>query len=273
MDVAVHAGPAQRLVVYGPSHHHPIHVGQLVLAFRQRQQTAVDLNGDIWSISLELVHQVVAQRRDGAVLLWIQTIQPGLAGMHCEAAAACRRQGVHKVEQFGIGVAIINANPVLYRHWQGAGGRHRFDTAGHLVGIGHQTSPKATFAHLLARATQIEVHLVVVPVGRQAHGLGQQPGIIPPQLQGQGFFARIEADQPFQASTRLGRIWCLAGMVQRLGHHHFAVQQAVQADLTHQHAKMPIGVVQHWRHTEAITQALARPVGVLHCPMLLSHAS
>ena len=139
--------------------------------------------------------------------------------------------------------------------------------------IGHQTSAKTTFAHLLARATQIEVHLVVAPVGRQPHGLGQQPGIIPPQLQGQGFFDRIEADQPFQAFAPFGGIWLLAGMVKCLGHHHFAIQKAVPADLAHQHAEMPICVVQHWRHTEAVTQLLAGPCCLLPYSLLLSHAS
>ena len=37
--------------------------------------------------------------------------------MHREAAAASRRQDVDKVQQFGIGVEIIDANPLLYRHW------------------------------------------------------------------------------------------------------------------------------------------------------------
>ena len=87
-------------------------------------------------------------------------------------------------------------------------------------------------------------------------------------------FDRIEADQPLQTPLPLLRIGMAAGMVERLRHHHFRVQQATAAHLAHQHPEVPIGVVQHRRHTEAMTGDRVTAVdGVCHDPMLPSRAA
>ena len=51
----------------------------------------------------------------------------------------------------------------------------------------------------------------------------------------------VEVQQPFAAFA----------VVESLRYYHFAVKEAVFADLAHQHAEMPIRAIQHGRHTES----------------------
>jgi len=81
-----------------------------------------------------------------------------------------------------------------------------------------------------------------------------------------GTFDRIKANQPLQPAPRLAGLGLFAGMVQGLRHHHFGIQKAAPGDLPHQHPEVPIGVVHHRSHTEAITGLAV----LLHPPMLPS---
>jgi hypothetical protein len=54
-------------------------------------------------------------------------------------------------------------------------------------------------------------------------------------------FFGVKVQQPFTALA----------VVESLRHHHFAIQQALFADLAHQHAEMSIRAIQHGRHTES----------------------
>ena len=242
------------MVVHGAAHHHPIDQGQLLPAGLQILQATVQFDGELRPVPLELLHQLVAQGRNGAVLLGIEPLQPGLARMHAEAAGAGIGQRVHEGQQLGVGVALVDADAVLHRHRQGAGLRHGGDAACHHLWLRHQAGAEAPLLHLLTGAAHVEVHFVVTAIRRDPRGLRQQPRVVTPQLQGHGMLDRVEADQPLQPllspmiAARAGQ----AAVVHRLGHHHLAVEQAAAADLTEQHPEVPIGVVQHRRHTEAV---------------------
>ena len=130
------------------------------------------------------MNNVVAQGRDRAVLFGIEPLQPGFACVYCKALGPCCRHRIHEGQQLGVGVALINADAVFHCYRQRAGGGHGGNAAGHLVGIGHQTGPKAAFLHLLAGAAHIQVDFVVAPFSRQGGGLSQQGGIVAAHLQG-----------------------------------------------------------------------------------------
>ena len=110
----IHPGPTQGVVVGGPAHHGSVDHLQLAEAVAEGFKPSIDFDGEIGSFALQLVHQVVAQGRNGAVLFGIQAFQPGFAGMHAKTLGSSRGQGVHKVQQLGIGIALINANAVLH---------------------------------------------------------------------------------------------------------------------------------------------------------------
>ena len=135
-----------------------------------------------------------------------------------------------------------------------------------MVGFRHQAGPKPAFLHLFAGATHVQVDLVVAPVGGQLGRFCQEGRIVTPHLESEGTFDRIKANQPLQPAPRLAGFGLFAGMVQGLRHHHFGVQKAAPGDLPHQHPEVPIGVVHHRSHTEAITGLAV----LLHPPMLPS---
>ncbi len=116
MDGGIHACPAQRMLIDRPPHHHPVHPFELVEALVEGLEAAIELDGEPGPLALELVHQVVAQGWNRAVLFGVEPLQPGLAGMHGKALAAGGGQGVHKGQQLGIGIAFVDADAVLHRH-------------------------------------------------------------------------------------------------------------------------------------------------------------
>ena len=268
-QLGIHPSPAQGVVVGGSAHHRAVHGLQVAGAVAQAVEAAIEFDGELGPVALELVHQVVTQRRDGAVLLGIQPIEPGFARVHGEALGPRGGHRIHEVQQFRVGIPIVDADPVLHRHRQGAGGHHGRHATGYLVGIGHQAGPETSLLHLFAGATHIEVDFVVAPVRRQLGGFSQQGRIVAAHLQGKGMLDRIKAQQPLQPSARLAGIRLLARMVQGLGHHHFAIEQAATGDLPHQHPEVPIGVVHHRSHTEAVAALNV----VRHLPMLPSRAA
>ena len=148
---------------------------------------------------------------------------------------------------------------MLHRDGQRRGLGHGADATGHLLGLGHQAGPKAPLLDLLAGTADVEVDLVVAAVGGDARGFSQQNGIVAPHLQGNGVLDRVEVDQPVPPLA----------VVEGLGHHHFGVEQAATADLPHQHPEVPIGVVHHRSHTEAVGPVQQR---IGHHPMLAFHA-
>ena len=125
------------MVVGGAAHHHPVHRLQLLEAAAELQEAAVEFDGQLGSVGLELVHQLVAQGRDRAVLLGVQAVEPGLAGMDAEPLGSGRGHGVDKGQQLPIGIALIDADPVLHRDRQRRGLGHGADATGHLRGLGH----------------------------------------------------------------------------------------------------------------------------------------
>jgi len=256
-QIPIHARPAQRVVIGRPAHHHSIHMRQLGLAVGQLQQAAVELKEKVRSFALEPVHQVVTQRRNRAVLLGIKAREPGLAGMDAEAGDTGGSQGVHEGQEFGVGILVVDADPVFHRHRQGPLG-HRLDAAGQMGRLGHQAGAEAPLLHPLAGAAHIQVDLVITPGRCQLGRLGQQAGIVTPDLEGEGLFAGVEIQQAVTTAV-----------VQGLRHHHLGVEKAVAGDLPHQHPEVAIGAVHHRRHTEAIRGCRRRlTVPLSHPPML-----
>ena len=61
----------------------------------------------------ELLHEVPAQGGHGSVLVGVQPLEPGLAGMDAEAAGAAAGHRIHKVDQLGEGVTGVDADAVF----------------------------------------------------------------------------------------------------------------------------------------------------------------
>ena len=151
------------MAVGGPAHHHRIHPLQLELAGGQILQAAIEFDLQLGPLLFELVHQPIAQGWHAAVLFGIEALEPGLAGVHAETAGPGGSHGVHEVEQFGVGIARIDADPVFHAHRQARGGGHGGNAVGHPGRFRHQAGTEAAFLHLRAGTAHVEIDLVVAP--------------------------------------------------------------------------------------------------------------
>ena len=108
----VPAGEPPGVVVSLSPHHHAVKHGELLLHGRVGLETAVDGDGEVREVALELRGHGVAQRRDLAVLLGRQTLEPGIARMHDEHAAARLGHGADEVAHETIVLALVDAYAV-----------------------------------------------------------------------------------------------------------------------------------------------------------------
>ena len=224
------------------AHHGAIAPFQCLKAVFRGFQPPVEFNHQVGAALLQRHHALMLQRRNRPVLLGIKALQPGLTGMNSEAAGPRQRHPIHEVRQQRIAVEIVNADPMLHGHGESPCVHHGFHAAGDQIRFRHQAGSEISGLHLLAGATHIEVDLVVAPVLRQSCRFGQQGWVVPPHLQGDRMLHRIEVQQ----------LVASLAVVQRLGHHHFAVEQGPAADLPHQHPEVAVGAIQHRGHTEAV---------------------
>ena len=79
-------------LVGGAAQHHAVDVAQCASRLVQRRDAAIDDDGQVRALALQPLDQAIVQRRDVAVLLRRQALQPGLAGMDDEARRRRRRR-------------------------------------------------------------------------------------------------------------------------------------------------------------------------------------
>jgi hypothetical protein len=148
-------------------------VSQLRVHRLVRLEAAVDGDGQVREILLEPCRDLVAQRRDLAVFLRAQALQPGVARMHGEHAAACFGHGAHEVAHEAVVFAPSDADAVLHRHRHIHRVRHGLHAVGHQARLVHQAGAESAALHALARAAAVQIDLVVAPLRTQARGMGQ----------------------------------------------------------------------------------------------------
>ena len=230
----VPAGEPPGVVVSLSPHHHAVKHGELLLHGRVGLETAVDGDGEVREVALELRGHGVAQRRDLAVLLGRQTLEPGIACMHDEHAAARLGHGADEVAHETIVLALVDAYAVLDRDGHAHCVHHGLDTVGHKLGLVHEAGAEGPALHALARAATVEVDLVVAPLLAQARAVRQVLRLAAAQLQRHGVFRRIEAQVPRHIA-----------MQQRARGHHLGVEQGVVRQQAVQVAAVAVGPVEH----------------------------
>ena len=107
------------VLVGGAAERDAVHVPQMRLGRIERGDAAVDDDLQLGMRGLEPIHAAIVERRDLAVLLGRQALQPGLARMHDEGPAACRRDGRDEALEVRLAVLLVDADAALDRH------RHR----------------------------------------------------------------------------------------------------------------------------------------------------
>ena len=196
--------------------------------------TAVDGNGELREITLELLRQFIPQGRYLAVFFGAQALEPGVARMHDERAAATLGDGADKIAHKIVALVLVNAYAVLDgdRHLHHID--HGLDTIGHQLRLAHQARTKGAALHPLAGAAAVQVDLVIAPLFTQARAVRQISRLTATQLQRHRVFLKVVA----QVSRHVT-------MDQGACGHHLGVQQGTAGQQAVEIAAMSVRPIHH----------------------------
>jgi hypothetical protein len=245
VDLAVGGGEEVGVVVGGAANHGGVHLGALGLGLVEGKDAAVDFDEELGKVAFEAVDLVVAQGRDRAVVLGVEALEPGFAGMDGEMLAACAADDRHEFDHIFVAIAIVYANAVLDGHGQACRSDHGGDGLGDAIGLEHQAGSEVAALDAVAGAADVEVDAVVAPGFGEAGAVGEAGGVIAADLEDEGFFVGGEAEEPIEVA-----------MDDRLGGDHFGVEHHPPTDLPRKEAEMPIGALHHRRNAEGIMPGL-----------------
>jgi hypothetical protein len=245
VDLAIGGGEEVGVVVGGAANHGGIHLGALGLGLVEGEDAAVDFDEELGEVAFEAVDVVVAEGRNGAVVLGVEALEPGFAGMDGEVLAACGGDDRDEFDHVFVAIAIVYANAVFDGHRQACRSDHSGDGVGDPIGIEHQTGSEVAALDAVAGAADVEVDAVVAPGFGEAGAVGEAGGVIAADLEDKGFFVGGEAEEPIEVA-----------MDDRLGGDHFGVEHHPPTDLPREKSEMPIGALHHGRNAEGILPGL-----------------
>ena len=222
------------VVIGGAAEHHAIDMAQVRGRRLHGRDAAIDHHRQPRPLALEAVGPVVAQRRDFAVLLRRQALQPGIAGVHHHHRAA---GGDHLVDEAGEGIVVVvlvHAEAALHRDRDGGCRGHRRHAVGHQRRLSHQAGAEAAHLHAIGRAAAVEVDLGIAPLAGDARGLRQQRRLAATQLQGERLLGRVEAEQALAIAVD-----------HRVGVDHLGIQPRRRRQQPVEEPAMAVGLVHH----------------------------
>ena len=228
------------VVVSLTAQHHAINVPQVLGDLLVGRHAAVQHDGQVRKVALELVDQFVAQRRDFAVLFGAQALEPRVAGVHDEHAATGVGHGADKVAHEGVALFLVDADAVLHGHRHVDRIDHRLDAIGHELRLGHQAGAKRAALHALARAAAVQVDLVITPARANLRATRQIGRLAAAQLQGEWMLDLVITQVP-----------PLAAVQQAAGGHHLGVQARLFRDQPVQVAAVLVTPIEHRRNGQA----------------------
>src|SRR5207237_8809966 len=154
-------GEQPGIVVRGAAEHDAIDVLQVLRNLRARGNAAVDDDLELREVALELINVVILERRDLAVLLGREPLQPGVARVHVVRAATRLRPRADEVTHEAIVLDLVEADAVLHRHRHWHGLADRPHAARDELRLRHQAGAEGAALHALARAADVEIDLVI----------------------------------------------------------------------------------------------------------------
>ena len=185
------------------------------------------------------MHPVIIERRNGAVFLGAQALEPGLAGMDIERIDARADHGIGETVKALLGILIVDADAALDRHRPIGGVAHGTHAIGNEIGLCHEAGAELARLHPIGRAADIEVDLGIVVGLGQRNGPGQFSRIGAAQLQGNGRFPGVEAQMAVGVAIH-----------DRGTGDHFGEKQGFARQQPMEVSAMPIRPVDHRRDAE-----------------------
>ena len=151
---------------------------------------AVEDDRQLGARGLEPVDAVVVERRDLAVLLRRQTVEPRLARVHDEGAAAGAGDRIDEALQVGLAVLLVDADAALDGDGHGDALLHGGDAGGDQLRLRHEAGAEAALLHAVGGAADVEVDLVVAETFTDRGGFGERGRIGAAELQRDGMRRR-----------------------------------------------------------------------------------
>jgi len=224
-------------LVGGASDHCAVHAaGQMMFHVVKALQTAVDGNVEPGERPLHGVDKRIVERRNLAVLLRAQTLEPGLAGVDGEGSHAGRGHGAQEGGQNLVRHLVVHPDAALDRDGPGLGRDHRRADVGHAPGLAHEDSAETARLDPVGRAADVEVDRVVTVVGSDPRGFGEFCRIRSAELRHDRLFPGVVVQEMIRPPTH-----------ERGGRDHLGVEKRVPRQCPVERPAMPVGPVHHRR--------------------------
>ncbi len=193
----------------------------------------------------EPIHALIVERRNLAVFLRTQSLQPRLARVDDQHAQSGRDLHFDEALQIVVVILIVDADAAFHRHGDISSRisdrrAHRRDTIGDERRFAHQARAEASGLHAIRRTTDVEIDFVITHLRADARGSGQIDRIGTAELQADGMFRRVEPEQPFAIAVQRGA-----------GRHHLGIQTRVRREQAMEMTAMAVRPVHHRRDAYA----------------------
>ena len=240
-QAGIHASQDPGVVVGLAAKHDAVDMLKMGTRFRKRLDPAVDDNFQFGEIRFQPVHAFVSQRRYGPVFLRTQTLQECLAGVHDNRTAAATGQHSDECSEFRVAVVVVDTDTGLDCHRDIDTAGHGGDAGGDGCRLCHQAGTETPGLHPITRAAEVEIDFIVTRLFTDPRSRRQGGRVAATELQGDGVFNRVKAQQVPAVAVQHG-----------MGRHHLGVQQAMAGDLAQEKPAVAIRPFHHGRNAEGV---------------------
>ncbi len=241
----VRAREQVRVVVRGAAEHHAVDVCELAVDRRPVADAAVQHDHEFRELGDEPVHDLVAQRRDLAVLLRRESLQHGIARVHDEHLAARCGDRTDEVAHERVVLVRVEADAVLHGDRKRHRVAHRLHAVGDQCGLRHQARAEAAGLHALGGTAAVEIDLVVAPALAELRRVREQARVAAAELQCHRVLRGIEVEVARHVAVRE----CRRG-------DHLGVEPCATRDQAQEVPAVAVRPVHHRRDAEAPVAAL-----------------
>ena len=230
-----------RLLIGGAPQHDTVDMGEMLLRLRDAADAAIDDDGDIRQRCLQPIDAVVVERRDIAVLLRRQSVQPGFSRMHDQRIAPAATTPRASVSRADFRVLVVDADAAFHRDRNFHRALHRGNAVGHQRRLRHQACAEAAVLHPVRRAADIEIDLVIAKILADFGSRREVHRDRAAELQRHRMLTRIESEQPPAVAMEDGA-----------RRQHLRIEPRPPRHEAMEDAAMPVGPIHHGRDGKAV---------------------
>ena len=193
-----------RLLIGGAAQHDAIDMSKVRPRLCKTADATVDDDGHVRHRRLQPIDPVVVERRDVAIFLRRQSVEPGLAGVNDQRIRAGRDHSLRQRIEGGFGILIVDTDPAFDGDRDGHGLLHRRDASGDQRRLSHQAGAETALFHPVRRTTDIEVDFVVAEILADPGSRREIARIGAAELKRHRMLSGIEAKQPLPVAMKDG---------------------------------------------------------------------